>query len=319
MDNVNFIKSVTVERFKCFDSFTIDGLKRVNLISGKNNIGKTAFMEVCYLAQSTQNSRDFFHSLLVLELSRNPLVEFEILEDSNSFDFKFEDTKIVINKIPKYIDIFSKDNLYTKPEKDYNRGIKEITQFYNGKNRALNLKNKQFISMNTIRAKFMAECIDEIKLQDNEDALNAILKELFNIKKIDVIKNQVMVKKEKDFILLNEFGDGIKHLLNIVLALYLNNKSTIYLDEVDNGIHYSLFDSLWEIIFKLSKENSVQVFATTHSKECIESYNRVSTKVKDDDITYIKMTKDKNGVIKAVLRDNKLLKNSLEQHRELRG
>jgi AAA15 family ATPase/GTPase len=128
-----------------------------------------------------------------------------------------------------------------------------------------------------------------------------------------------MIKKDKEFILLNEFGDGVKHFLNIILALYLNENDTIYLDEIDNGIHYSLFDKLWEIIFKITKEHNVQVFATTHSKECIESYYKISKKLKDEDVTYIKMTKQKNGIIKAVVRDYKLLENSLEQSHEVRG
>jgi len=34
---------------KCFQDFKASGFKRVNLIGGKNNIGKTAFLEACYI------------------------------------------------------------------------------------------------------------------------------------------------------------------------------------------------------------------------------------------------------------------------------
>jgi AAA15 family ATPase/GTPase len=238
---------------------------------------------------------------LVIELSRNPLEEFKIIEDSNNFKFKFENANILINNEVKSIlpvDLFNK-KLYEIPKKKYNIFIKEILQFYSGKNKPLNIKNKTFVSMNNIRTEFIAECIDEIKLQDNEDKLNTILNELFYIKKIDVIGHQVMIKKDKKFVLLSEFGDGVKHLLNIILALYLNKNNTIYLDEIDNGIHYSLFNRLWEIIFKISESRNVQVFATTHSKECIESYNNVSQKLNETDITFIEFGKDKQNNIKA--------------------
>jgi len=322
-----FIKSIKIQNFKCFDDFNADGFKRINLIGGKNNIGKTALMEACYLGQSTEDEKRFFHALIVLELSRNPLEEFKIIEDSNNFDFKFEDSDILINGEYRTINenpfdenLFDEMNgLYYKIKKNYNTGISEIMQFYTGKNKPLNIQNKEFISMNNIREDFISECIDEIKLEDNEDELNTILSELFDIKKIDVIKHQVMIKKEKEFRLLKEFGDGVKHFLNVVLALFLNKDNTIYLDEIDNGIHYSLFDKLWKIVFKISNDQDVQVFATTHSKECIESYNRVSKKLPNNDISYIKMTKQKDGKIKAIVRDSNLLDNSLEQEHEVRG
>jgi AAA15 family ATPase/GTPase len=299
--NNNFINKIEIINYKCFDNFKADGFKKVNLIGGKNNVGKTAFMEACYLGINTKDKNNFLHSLLVIELSRNPLEEFKIIKDSNNFKFKFENANILINNEVKSIlpvDLFNK-KLYDIPKKNYNIGIEEITQFYSGKNKPLNIKNKIFISMNNIRTEFIAECIDEIKLQDNEDKLNTILNELFYIKKIDVIGHQVMIKKDKKFVLLSEFGDGVKHLLNIILALYLNKNNTIYLDEIDNGIHYSLFNRLWEIIFKISESRNVQVFATTHSKECIESYNNVSQKLNETDITFIEFGKDKQNNIKA--------------------
>lgn len=44
MEN-HFIKNVEFENFKCFEKLKVKDLKRVNLIGGKNNIGKTSFME----------------------------------------------------------------------------------------------------------------------------------------------------------------------------------------------------------------------------------------------------------------------------------
>jgi AAA15 family ATPase/GTPase len=283
-------------------------------------------MEACYLGVSTRDENSFFHTLLILELSRNPLEEIKIIEDSNSFIFKFENTRIMINDelktiIPHspFIDNNYDNNLYEIPKKNFNIGIEEITQFYTGKNKSLNIKNKTFISMNNIRAEFIAECIDEIKLQDNEDELNSILTDLFNIKKIDVIKHQVMIKKDREFILLTEFGDGVKHFLNIILALYLNENNTIYLDEIDNGIHYSLFDKLWEIIFKISKEHNVQVFSTTHSKECIESYNNISQKLNETDIIFMEFGKDKQDTIQANIMNSKQLNRNIKIGNGVRG
>ncbi|MEM6256092.1 MAG: AAA family ATPase [Cyanobacteria bacterium P01_D01_bin.156] len=39
------LTSIQIENFRCFDQIKVDGLNRVNLIAGKNNVGKTAFLE----------------------------------------------------------------------------------------------------------------------------------------------------------------------------------------------------------------------------------------------------------------------------------
>ena len=45
----SFLEYIELVGFKCFKNFRVDNLKRVNLIGGKNNIGKTAFLEGCFV------------------------------------------------------------------------------------------------------------------------------------------------------------------------------------------------------------------------------------------------------------------------------
>src|ERR1700730_9652324 len=42
-------RSFTVKNFRCFRDLTISSLERVNLIGGKNNVGKTALLEALFL------------------------------------------------------------------------------------------------------------------------------------------------------------------------------------------------------------------------------------------------------------------------------
>jgi hypothetical protein len=43
------LKSFSIKNFRTFKSFTIDNFKRINLITGKNNSGKTALLEAMFL------------------------------------------------------------------------------------------------------------------------------------------------------------------------------------------------------------------------------------------------------------------------------
>ncbi len=48
MEN-HLLEYIEIKDFKCFKDFKAEGFKRVNLIGGKNNVGKTAFMEACVI------------------------------------------------------------------------------------------------------------------------------------------------------------------------------------------------------------------------------------------------------------------------------
>jgi len=310
--NEYFIKNIEIKNFKCFEDFKAEGFGRVNLIGGKNNVGKTAFMEACFLGENTKTKEErlFFHALLVIELNRRPLEEFKIIENSNNFEFKYEDSLIKINNINCSVDEFD-DKLYSVPNKNYKIGIHCITDFYQGDNKPLNIQNHSFISQISIRDNYLKDSIDEIKFLKKWKELNGFLLDNFNIEEIDVIKNRIFLFQNDNHILLSEFGDGIKQFIAIILSLYLNKDSVIFLDEIENGIHYSLLDNLWEIILTISKEQNVQVFATTHSKECIESYARVAKKLEDEEITYSVLTKLRSGKLLHSLYDNELLETAV--------
>ena len=43
------IESINIENFKCFERSAFRGFSQINLISGKNNVGKTCLLEAFYL------------------------------------------------------------------------------------------------------------------------------------------------------------------------------------------------------------------------------------------------------------------------------
>ena len=115
-----------------------------------------------------------------------------------------------------------------------------------------------------------------------------------------------------------EFGDGLKHYISIICALYACENGYLFIDEIDNGIHYSRLDKLWEIILTLSKQNNCQVFATTHSKEMIESFARVSKKLDEQEISYTTLVKNQQQEIQAITQDSEMLAYSISQDHGIR-
>ncbi|MCY7352966.1 MAG: AAA family ATPase [Cytophagaceae bacterium] len=74
---------------------------------------------------------------------------------------------------------------------------------------------------------------------------------------------------------LSQFGDGINRILTIILAMVNCENGYLLIDEFENGLHYSVQEKLWEIIFQLSEQLNIQVFATTHSNDTIRTFENV--------------------------------------------
>ena len=48
-------RSFTIKNFRCFDELTVEGMGRINLIAGKNNVGKTALLEALWVHSGGAN------------------------------------------------------------------------------------------------------------------------------------------------------------------------------------------------------------------------------------------------------------------------
>ncbi|GAA6952889.1 ATP/GTP phosphatase [Helicobacter pylori] len=86
------------------------------------------------------------------------------------------------------------------------------------------------------------------------------------------------VKNIKEKVPLSMFGDGLMKYLHIVSAFIANNATTIYIDEVENGLHFSCMRLLLEEIIDFinnNKDRNLQVFMTTHSQEFVEILDQV--------------------------------------------
>ncbi len=80
--------SFTAANFRCFQEISLDGLERVNLITGKNNVGKTVLLEALWLCHGYQNpvlgvTIDKFRGLDALrkdDFLRNIFFDFDSVE-----------------------------------------------------------------------------------------------------------------------------------------------------------------------------------------------------------------------------------------------
>ena len=75
---------------------------------------------------------------------------------------------------------------------------------------------------------------------------------------------------------------------------------------------------MWEIIFKLSKDLNVQVFATTHSNDCVNSFEQILNDQEDKDSGKLIRLFNKNGEISQSEYDSEELRIATENNLDLR-
>ena len=70
---------------------------------------------------------------------------------------------------------------------------------------------------------------------------------------------------------LSVMGEGMTQIARIILAIATAPDGVVLVDEVENGIHHSVLPDVWRVIDEAAKQSRTQIFATTHSFECIEA------------------------------------------------
>ncbi|MBT3209492.1 MAG: ATP-binding protein, partial [Bacteroidetes bacterium] len=73
---------------------------------------------------------------------------------------------------------------------------------------------------------------------------------------------------------INVMGDGIRRMLSLIVTIANMKNGCVFIDEIENGLHYKSLEILWRTVFEAAKEFNVQLFATTHSYECISAFQK---------------------------------------------
>lgn len=77
-----------------------------------------------------------------------------------------------------------------------------------------------------------------------------------------------------ELIPLSAIGGGTTRIARLVLAIASTPDGVVLADEIENGLHHSVLPKVWQAVDATAKQFKTQVFATTHSFECIEAAHK---------------------------------------------
>lgn len=325
----HFIRNVNIKNYKCFEDFEADGFERVNLVGGMNNVGKTALLEALFINSHAKNLKTFLASLKTVNFIRYQMNIF--LDTMLGKHDGITEWKKGIEHLSGFL-LATNINISMLTHKEEGIAKKYVAVLNSNKLEFLlsditkesyeSISNIEFLDQHGKTSTGLKSSYAAIQEKDNEKWLNSQLN--YFEKDVDAFKfigdvpscHKISIDKYLD---IHEFGDGLKSFISILCDLHKCQDGYLFIDEVDNGIHYSKFDQLWELILTVSKETNCQIFASTHSKECIEAYHRVIKKVNESRATFTGLGKNQKGEIRAIVMDSKRFMEEIENENEVRG
>lgn len=98
---------------------------------------------------------------------------------------------------------------------------------------------------------------------------------------------------------LKSLGDGITRLFAAGLALAVSRNGFLILDEVENGLHYSVQYEFWRMMLEVALAYNVQVLATTQSFDCIKAFASAAREIEESEGVLIRLDGE-NGELRAI-------------------
>lgn len=355
------LRSFTIKNFRCFDELTIKPLEKINLIAGKNNVGKTALLEGMFLFAGATNPGlamriNIFRGIDVFEIK--PELVSETPWNSLFYNFDEDATITMMGKnddrkkrVLNMKIVRKKSELVMKkiPDKEEKFTISEVTgkflelEYINESDQSI--KSRLVIEANQLRADippapipysaiFLAsryristaedsQRYSNIEITGRQDVLLNILRLIEpKLKRLAVAVTAGVPMIFGDIgltrlIPLPIMGEGIAKVCSLVLAIANSPDGLVFIDEIENGIHHSIMDEIWIGVAEAARSFNTQIFATTHSRECIVAAHRALIKSERYDFLLHRLDKI-NEKIETKTYDRETLEAAIEAGFEVR-
>ena len=327
MTQFPFLPSIEISGFRAFSSLRIQQLGKINLIIGKNNVGKSSLLEALRLyasngslsvASQILDSRDegrltkrprrtdlglvqalpkLFHrdkgsGGIGKTISIGPIgEESQQLRIELGMYVRGEEDGRRVYKLASSSEAESTEGLLPGLSVRRN-GFVELHMLTSDINRRYYPEDEEetaiyhYVAADGLTGSQIGALWDAVSLSETENdviaSLKIILPELDRVVMVgdsEEARNRIPIARlsgSEERIPLRTLGEGMNRLFGLTLALVNSASGLLLVDEIESGLHYSVQSEVWRLIFEVSKRLNIQVFATTHSKDCIDAFEKAA-------------------------------------------
>jgi hypothetical protein len=330
------LKTLTIKGFRCFREFQVESLTRVNLFVGKNSSGKTSILDAAELAaigsieglaRSSARRGEQILSPAVLTPAEEKYSE-HVVDPSHLFlghdlhvgkAFTIKSVGEVTRHVQCTVEHASNldtiiltlrfvSHLTPKDQADRLTISPAGGVLPPPRRRAEANPPVNFLKAEAIDTLSLNQLWDRVVLTPEEEtvisALRIIEPQVDRLAFLGRDRNSPPIILAKLLNLeqrlpLATLGGGMEHMLAIALHLSSAKKGFLLVDEIDTGLHYSVMVDMWRLVIETAKRLDIQVFATTHSLDCVRALARLRKKYprSADEVTVHRVEKDASTTI----------------------
>jgi len=321
----NHFQSINIFKYRKLHNIEIKNLNRVNIFAGGNNIGKTSVLEIFYLFTRLNN----FQSIIDLERFRGrfykdfPTRWFDKIFVDNikiEAEFNSKHCSLNINKIETTENI-EKSHYLNSIVSDANvngDNFSSTIHLFDNKDPEFYYEKSQFLCQATFSSPYRydgkllkrahAKAIQERYFDEIMKFINENLDPTIEKIEMTSIDNEsrfmVSSLNNDTAIDITKYGEGLQRVFEIALLMGYSKNGIICIDELDSAIHKNLLIDFTQFIQQLAVKFNVQVFLSTHSKECIDAF--VENNYPDDELTAFALNEIDGKISCKFLEGNKL-------------
>lgn len=115
-----------------------------------------------------------------------------------------------------------------------------------------------------------------------------------------------------------QMGEAFNRILHIYVRVLAQRVNVLLVDEIENGIFSESMPVVWRGLMAICEREGVQIFATTHSRECVMASHRVAADRNRDELC-VQRLQVVEGEIEAVRLGVEHLQVAAEQGLEVRA
>ncbi|MFY9819736.1 MAG: AAA family ATPase [Thermoanaerobaculia bacterium] len=303
------LKSLEIQGFRCFRELRVEPLTRVNLFVGLNNAGKTSLLEAAELVGIGRVEGLVRSAVRRGErvLGKSDLSE-EFKEHVVDPSHLFFGHDLQVGKFFK-ITGCSEENHWVKCKVEH-ASVQETlirTLYFQSHITARKRKHERltispsggvlppprrlsepprvnFLAADSTDSAPLGQLWDDLLLTPEEEEVTKSLRVIVpNLERLAFLSETrgtssdilVKLKEFEQRLPLGTLGGGLRHLLGLVLNLLSARGGCLLVDEIDTGLHYSVMVDMWRLLIENAKRLDTQVFATTHSLDCVRALGRL--------------------------------------------
>lgn len=299
------IENLTVENYRSFKNYSLNGLKRVNLLTGYNNSGKSSLLEAVEILaaagdphrllriserrnehlviidertkQSLGDLNQFFHNRNIDNGIRLCAGEWQVQIEYHPPE-KTDEEGFRVTRIGKIFDAesleipYGSDGTFGSWNSRSRGGARSHDEAFCSVEylglREINDASLSFLWDRVLLSKSEREHIETLQILDPDIESVVYLSSEGRKGRIHLGKKGEMTRSP-----IGSHGEGMQRLLALSIYLATVKGGILLVDEIDTGLHYSVLADMWKLVIATAIKNDIQVFATTHSLDCLRGLN----------------------------------------------